>query len=343
MGVCSSKDESENNAGTSEPSSRPLQAIWEQQAHVIDQVKNINQLMTKKFRTDAHHLQNVFTAPLEFPDLSYKAPVFPKSPEEEAFIRTALGENFVFSDLSDAELKTITDAHEPNQASKGGTIIKEGDKGDYFYILQEGKVKYIKDGKEVGRAGKGSSFGELALLYSAPRAASVVALTDCRLFRLDQTTFRSILQTHNISQDSEKVDLLKNVPFLKDLDYQDLLKLAASMKSRTFKAGAYLARKGDAGDVMFLLQKGMCKGTDISVGNTKYEDVSMGPGEAFGERALLKHEPRVANIIAQTDVKTLTIDATLSTRSWEIMPSHFARKRQAQIGTFYNFQSMCHS
>lgn len=53
-------------------------------------------------------------------------------------------------------------------------IIKQGDVGDFFYVLDTGATRIEVNGKKVAEVGTGGSFGELALMYNAPRAATVV-------------------------------------------------------------------------------------------------------------------------------------------------------------------------
>jgi len=76
----------------------------------------------------------------------------------------------------------------------GSTVIQEGDENsDYFYIVQEGKANVFVKGVHVLSICKGGSFGELALLYYAPRAATIVAETDLVLWVVDRIHFKSIL------------------------------------------------------------------------------------------------------------------------------------------------------
>ena len=51
--------------------------------------------------------------------------------------------------------------------------------GDFFYILASGTCDIYKDGNLVLQVSEGMGFGELALLYDSPRAATVVATSDC--------------------------------------------------------------------------------------------------------------------------------------------------------------------
>jgi protein kinase A len=303
MGICESKEDAA--AVPSEPSEGFRKG---EGSNVTDKVQNVGELMTNKFRTQAHHLKNVFAAPIEMVSPQYKPPVFEKSSEEQAFIKDALKHNFVFEGVSDKEFDVIIAAHEPYDVDKNATIIMEGDKGDYFYVLREGRVKFVKGDNQVGKGREGASFGELALLYSAPRAASVISTTPCKLYRLDQITFRSILQSHTLSEDKEKMDLLRSINFLQDLDPRDVHKLAAAMKPRNYQAGATILNKGDEGDVFYVIVSGKVRVTDITAGNAKYEDLELGKGRYFGERALITNEKRAATIFAVEPTKTLTID-----------------------------------
>lgn len=109
-------------------------------------------------------IKNVYQQPLA--DVStFKPPVHPKNILEKDLIHAALAKNFVFSDLSKAALAPLVDAFEQCSFNEGDVIIKQGDPGDYFYIIKSGEVIFQVHGNEVGRTNKGS-FGELSLLYT---------------------------------------------------------------------------------------------------------------------------------------------------------------------------------
>jgi hypothetical protein len=83
----------------------------------------------------------------------------------------------------------------------GETIIQQGDSGDCFYLLQEGTVEvFVRRGRNGEESlthtyGPGSTFGELSLLYNAPRAATCRAKTQCVLWSLDRLSFRVSLSS----------------------------------------------------------------------------------------------------------------------------------------------------
>lgn len=202
----------------------------------------------------------------------------------------------------------MIDAFEKKQVQKGDTVIKQGDIGDYFYVLRDGEVEFKLNGLKVGRAGKGKTFGELALLYTSPRAASVIATTETTLYRVDQKTFRYIMQSQTLEAENKKRNLLKAITFLDGLDPSDLNKLVHAMTPLKFSAGDYLVLKGDEGESFFVIQEGTVTVKNITIGSTDYEDTILGPGDYFGERALISREPRTADCIAESDGVALTID-----------------------------------
>ena len=107
----------------------------------------------------------------------------------------------MFEALNPKDGKSILDAIVPVNKNKGDVIIKQGDEGDSFYILEKGALDCTKflnpsDTKEtfLKEYKPGESFGELALLYNAPRAATIKSKTDCILWALDRETFKNIVQ-----------------------------------------------------------------------------------------------------------------------------------------------------
>ncbi|XP_037093687.1 cAMP-dependent protein kinase type I regulatory subunit-like, partial [Pollicipes pollicipes] len=73
---------------------------------------------------------------------------------------------------------------------KGETTIQQGDEGDNFYVIDSGEVEVYVDSELVTTISEGGSFGELALIYGTPRAATVRARTDVKLWAIDRDTYR---------------------------------------------------------------------------------------------------------------------------------------------------------
>jgi hypothetical protein len=98
-----------------------------------------------------------------------------------------------FSCCESGFISVLVTMLKPQVSSPGEYIIRQGDFGREVYFMSKGWVEVIVNGRVVTRLGDGSFFGEMALLRSERRAASVRALTYCDLFYLTKEDFNSIL------------------------------------------------------------------------------------------------------------------------------------------------------
>ncbi len=76
----------------------------------------------------------------------------------------------------------------------GQALFREGEPGDLMYVLITGTVNIVVGSEVIEEAGSGALLGELALIDSAPRAATVVATTDCRLAPLNKEQFHTLIR-----------------------------------------------------------------------------------------------------------------------------------------------------
>ncbi len=84
----------------------------------------------------------------------------------------------LFSGLSQRELKLLANLVREQRYVSGSVIVKEGASGQGLYIVKEGAVSVRKRGRRVARLGAGEFFGEMSILDSGPRTASVEADTE---------------------------------------------------------------------------------------------------------------------------------------------------------------------
>ena len=133
---------------------------------------------------------------------SYVKKVVPKDEATMASLSKAIGKNVLFSHLDDSEKGDIFDAMFPTIAKEDEVIIQQGDEGDNFYIIDQviihswnsrnsrnifqGEVDIYVSGKKVVSLCEGGSFGELALIYGTPRAATVKAASSVKLWGIDR-------------------------------------------------------------------------------------------------------------------------------------------------------------
>jgi CRP-like cAMP-binding protein len=105
------------------------------------------------------------------------------------------------------------------------------------------------------------------------------------------------------------VDLLQRVPLFSDLDRKELERIAASMKERTFSAGDTVTTEGQSGVGFFVIAAGEAK---VTVGGADRR--RLGPGDYFGEVALLNESARTATITAESELRCYGLT------SWEFRP-----------------------
>jgi len=250
--------------------------------------------------------KNVFAPSVDINE-EFVIPVYPKSAQSIKFIDNSLADNFIFASLSDSERRHLIDAMVMETVPASTIIIQQGEVGDYFYVVESGQVSFSVDGKWVGKCEEGGSFGELALLYNCPRAATCIANSNCTLWKVDQKTFRYMLANNNANQQKDIHDVLRKVPFLSELEDPILAKITDVLTSVTFPEGERIINKGDVGEVFYILREGMVKVHEIGFGPSQYVDQYLKPGDWFGERALLTGEPRIANCTAETPCSTLCL------------------------------------
>lgn len=106
----------------------------------------------------------------------------------------------------------------------GDTVISQGENGNDLYVVEEGSLACSKifDGETTEKYlrdyNPGDAFGELALLYNAPRAATIRAVTDSHLWALDRGTFNQIVQGASTEKREKYEEFLSNVPLLEKMD-----------------------------------------------------------------------------------------------------------------------------
>ena len=226
-----------------------------------------------------------------------------KNQDQLKRLAKSIGRNFLFNKLDDDSKILVINSLEEKMVKKGTEIIKQGDEGDYFYIVEEGSVEYLVDGTKVNSSGPGSSFGELALMYSSPRAATVIALTDCILWALDRITFRKILLGSSFKKRMMYDELLKRMPILKSLTTYDRAKLADALDTEFYEPGQVIVKEGDVGENFYLIEYGECEVSKDGQGVV----AQLKSRDYFGEVALLNDLPRQATVTAKTKTKVATL------------------------------------
>lgn len=242
--------------------------------------------------------------PNTFGNDNWKPPVHQLTHDQLTRLNASVVKNFLFNQLDDDSLRTIIFALEEKRYLKDSEIIKQGDEGDFFYIVEKGTVDYLVNDKVVNTSSDGSSFGELALMYNSPRAATVIAKTDCILWALDRMTFRRILLEGTSKKRSLYENFLKEVPVLQSLSTYERSKLADALNTQIFKIGENVVTEGEAGENFYFIEDG----TAEVIKNGTGVITILKKGDYFGELALLYDSPRQATVRALTSLKVVSLN-----------------------------------
>ncbi len=236
----------------------------------------------------------------------WSPPQIPKTPTQLDRLSRALSQNFLFKMIDEEQKTQIVSALSEVELERDATIIKQGDVGDYFYIIENGTFDVYVSNKKVNTIGSGGSFGELALMYNAPRAASVVSTSPAVLWALDRITFRTILLETTVRKRRMYDSFLEEVPILDSLTPYERVKIADALESQTFNPGETILRQGDTGDNFYLIESG-----NASVHKSDEGQVAtLGKGDYFGELALLNDAPRAASVVARSKIKVAFLGKT---------------------------------
>lgn len=213
-------------------------------------------------------------------------------------IKNAIRTNDFMSNVIYGErLSLVVDCMSPEEIKENTVIMKQGDMGSFFCVSFEGSFEVIKDDVVVTVFGPGVVFGELAILYKAKRFASVRAITDSKLWRLDRNVLQKILREIATNEREDNLRFLKSVTIFEKYSLESLGKIADLLKRELYVSGAQIIRQGDAGDKFYIIRGGT---VTVTKNTAKGEEkvAMLKKGSYFGEKALISEEKRMASIYA---------------------------------------------
>ena len=248
-------------------------------------------------------------------DDNWKPPYHAKTPDQLQRLKTSVSSNFLFSHLDDESSSLVLGALvEKPIPAKDINVITQGDAGDFFYVVEKGIFDiYVNPkgtiepgpqgmGNKVNSIGPGGSFGELALMYNAPRAATVISTEpNSTLWGLDRVTFRRILMDNAFQRRRMYESFLEEVDLLASLTLYERSKIADALDTVKFSDGQTIIQEGDIGEAFYILESGAATVHKKSEGSKVLREYKK--GDYFGELALLDDKPRAASVVAKGDVK----------------------------------------
>ncbi|CAN0214606.1 unnamed protein product [Lampetra fluviatilis] len=230
---------------------------------------------------------------------SYVRKVIPKDYKTMQALSKAIAKNVLFSHLDDNERSDIFDAMFPVTHIAGETVIRQGNDRTRVYVKNEW----------VTNISEGGSFGELALIYGTPRAATVKAKTDLKLWGIDRDSYRRILMGSTLRKRKMYAEFLSKVSILESLEHWERLTVADALEPVQFEDAEKIVVQGDPGDDFFLITEGTAAVLQRRSEREEFVEVGrLGPSDYFGEIALMLDRPRAATVVARGPLKCVKLD-----------------------------------
>jgi cAMP-dependent protein kinase regulator len=181
---------------------------------------------------------------------NFKPRFIQKTESQIGKIKSRILQSFLFGSLEPSDVNIVIGAMEEKNYAPGTNVITQGDNGDCLYIVESGELdcsKRFPDNPTVDKYLKtykpGEAFGELALLYNAPRAATIKAKTDCVLWCLDRDTFNNIVRESYRLRREKYENFLKCVDILSTMDSYEISLVSEALKRCSFNAGEFIRRR----------------------------------------------------------------------------------------------------
>lgn len=189
----------------------------------------------------------------------YTKIVVEKSSEDRALIKSSIKKIEIFKDFIEVELEDFVDVFAPRSYKAGTAVVRQGDSGDTFYVVQSGALDIFINMEEAGKMvekpvgvpyRRGGTFGELALIYGNESAKTIRASEDCVLWEITRKAFKGLQLQIEQNAHATKLKQLENLHIGKKvlrevMDASQLESMAMATEYQSFEAGSAIVREGE--------------------------------------------------------------------------------------------------
>jgi ATP-binding cassette subfamily B protein len=225
----------------------------------------------------------------------------------------------MFSSLPPELKNLVVGSFASAEFSFGRHVVAEGEEADAFYVIAAGRAQAVKRGQNgdeivLNSLRPGDSFGEMALIEKAKRSATVRAVGELEVFKLDRQVFQSLVSSHpeikahfdlQIKHRSLNDFFRLYTPFAK-LPVEALTLFLRELEPVSIANGELAIRQGDPAGSMFVVEEGRLRAFIEEDGQRNYRR-DLRKGDFFGEVSLFKQTPRTASVEAVTDCRLLKL------------------------------------
>lgn len=219
----------------------------------------------------------------------------------------------MFDDLPEDVLSDLAGRVGLGRYPAGKPVFRQGDRPHAFYVVRTGALHVIEEEPETGKErlirtlGRGDMFGELGLIDGAPRSATIRPVEDAQLFEVDENTFDRLLadmvHVPDFAPSLQRAAELRALAPFAGLSASEVTLLLEHGAWKNVPPGETVIQEGEEGDAFYVVEAGRLevRRDDEAIG-------TMGPGDHFGEIALLMDVPRTASVVAKTPARLFRLD-----------------------------------
>jgi len=239
----------------------------------------------------------------------------------------------LLSDLSGSTFRSVIDAMVAHRLPDGAMVIREGEIGASFFLVAGGSVQVYRadiHGREIQLATlhEGSLFGEMALIQSSPRTASVRVIGEADLLEVTREGLASLasemdavaVALDRFTRERLLNNLLATAPLFRAFSRKQRLDLIRRFTGHEVAPGTAVLREGDPGRGLYVVLSGEVDVTKSQEGDEDVLLANLKAGEVFGEIALLKGGPATATITAARQSTILFLDKIYFQRLTNAIP-----------------------
>ena len=213
--------------------------------------------------------------------------------EEENNLRKTLKNYFVFKDITPELLNLTIEECVFCIFNKGKVIYKEGDEGNFFYIISKGSVEALEKGKFKRKYNEWDCFGELSLITQQKREETVICLENVETYTFDGHSFRNTQKRINEKILQEKFDFLNKISIFESLDNISKYNVAEKQNLKVFIQNEKIIKMGEIGDSLYIIKEGI---VSIRIGIKEIRQLKQ--YDYFGQNAILINTKRMMDVIA---------------------------------------------
>lgn len=222
------------------------------------------------------------------------------------------------------ERATLVNKLRPWNHAAGTTLCEEGAVGDRLFILENGNCtvyRFVKDERgemgqvRVKRLVSGDFFGELAVMYNVPRAATVITESRTTVLTLSRDDLFSVVKTkeqHHRLQVVARAGFLQDIPLFSAMKLAEKVTIAKVLHLSRYEAGQIIVRQGEhlSGDTqrIFIIEDGLCTAElQLDEGKDTVTLEQLRPGQSFGMLGMMYGAPRGATVRAKSRCSTISM------------------------------------